>query len=76
MAPNQVIGCLQTPGAILRFALRFFFGKTNFLIYEKKVDLCVFLRKLIIQTPGAMLRFALRFFRRKQTFQQYNKQYL
>ena len=31
MAPNQVIGCLQTPGAMLRFALRgFFFGKKSF----------------------------------------------
>ena len=31
-------------------------------MYEKKVDLYVHLRKLVIQNPGAMLRFTLRVF--------------
>ena len=57
-----------TPGAMLRFALRGFFRQKKLTeniimcIYEKKLNLLVFPRKLMIQTPGAMLRFALRGF--------------
>ncbi len=63
----QSVGLRARCYAAVRPPVRLFLQKKlaeelRMRIYEKKVDLFVFLRKLIIQTPGAMLRFALRGF--------------